>query len=1532
MAETSCSICLEPLLKRDRLTQKPLQITDIQSRGLSTFIQKSKIVGDGKENLWKDRSKICVHEKCRLKYKNIQIPQPGAKRARLSFNTSNSSQDSALDCSQDSLADSLGTDSSHHFDFPDKCFICGGDLDRNHKKVQTSKKDSISKLCSAALDREDDFGKNVYDRIHNLNARDRIQLNYHTTCYDSFRYKKNRSDPIVDELSHEISVVQNDESSETEAFEVIYSYIESSEKYAFSLQELQDIAKPVDISNYRMEKQLKSKYGERMYIHRKSGKTPEVYFKPLNLSNIYDFWWFDKDSLSAKERSGILDVACKILRQDILSEHYDTASYPPPNYFMSYVTSEIPESVKNFLGKLMASGSGKRKKNLMEEKDRLRKCNTVAHTIITTLRPKTFISKLHLSTATYIYRKTGSKLIITALSNLGVSATYYSLQLYEASLIMDPPRRIVGQNVQLSHVYDNTDHNVRTYNGYGTYHCLGGVAIYTPEHQITYVGSSKKLTRMPPASVLASRNVIKTRIFEGTIDSDVLRLISFESVQSLGISDPPKFPNHYVAYILAKKLELPFIPLWKGYMAKLSDDKTVDQSHIVCLPFINLPPSKWTTLYTAIWHAMEQTRELGQRTTILTFDQPLHYKACLLAAWIKIHIFSRIPRNPSLKKPVLLINLGALHITMSYMGSMSYVMLGSGLEDMWYTVYAQESVKKMLTGHSYARAVRAHILSFTAISLHLCKSLNLPDIVNREVQTFFRSWDKNYPEIDDMHESVHIGDCNNELFNNVSQLLVDKMESVARNNPTAKLWIQYLNSVIVCLMFIESERLGNWTLLLQSMKSMLPLLHASGHFAYAKSLQIYIQDLVNLELVMDEDEYRRFTEDEYHTYRRTDARWSGCSGDRIIESILNRLFGIYLKHGRGSTESVVARYFATMPAACIIMEQFEEYCGLKTISSEQHVEVSKSIMSRDDIEIKKFEYWLENHNPFQPRSSLTSVSTGIIASGDINCHLAIETGTRSMETMVGKTLDNISLSKDHKVKPISLAKEGLHVSNDAFFNIDNSLLFDRVFHLFKSDIPKTKEALQYELARYPMSLFDNSGVMRKPTKSDLYRCFEPCLKSELATTKFLYVIDGGWLLHQISWPHSTKFSSIFEIYKNYIINRFGREAIVIFDGYSNEIIGTKSYERYRRREKNVGADIEIDDDRLCSLHQKQFLLNIANKYKFVHKLSSYLQGHGLEVSIAAEDADAFIVSTAIRIKREKMEPVAIVGNDVDLLVLSVAMADDEIFFLKKSTGKNPQVLYSTSRNNARKSYILFAHAFAGCDTTSALFNQGKLQIVSLLENDAKLREEVAIFMKPNQNKIDLFAAASSMICNMYNVKKFKLINPTINELRYEIFKTSSLKRGDSLAHLPPTESTLQQHTYRVYYQIQSWLGYEIRPEDWGWVRTQLMLIPILNLDAPAPEDLLAQVFCNCTGDCSSNRCTCKKAGLLCTIFVAIAMGRAAIMRQNQSNPILITPMTVVMIVVLTMTALIIIVNMILMEPTTIMIVTVEMRAIVREKT
>ncbi|KAL7289552.1 hypothetical protein TKK_0016524 [Trichogramma kaykai] len=819
------------------------------------------------------------------------------------------------------------------------------------------------------------------------------------------------------------------------------------------------------------------------------------------------------------------------------------------------------------------------------------------------------------------------------------------------------------------------DHNVITLDGRETFHCLGGIAVYTPEDGVSYEGKTMKLHKMPEASELAEQNQITDVPLENVI---------FRDVKKLNLLKPAVLPQTYAAYIWGKACKIN-LPSWKGFNELITGHLEYSTSNIICLPFINAPPSNLTTLNTAIHHAKKECLKLNKKMCFVTFDQPSYYKAKMI-----------VSEKPSLN--MVKIRLGGFHLLMSYMGSIGYIMSGSGLEELWTTIYAGESVKKMVTGHAYARSLRAHILTYTAISIHVCKNINLTSDLKESIQHIFG--DLQRLRVEDFH--------NDPTISHLTDLFLEKLKNHSIRSDTAKLWSQYFNLITIMLQFIEAERTGNWKLHLQSIREMLPVFHAAGHFAYAKSAQMYLQDMDELSYQMDDEEYYKLTKEGFFTIRRTDKAWSGVWSDMVIEQTLNRFFGTDLKHGRGVTEGVVARYLLAMPAAFNIMNSLEEYCGLESYSSEQHVDLTNQRMNKDEKHIDMLLYWLDKHDPFTSHGSISSLSTGVIGDARINCHLAVEIGEKGMDKMIGQNASNVTLSAVHKVKPLSIAEGGAHLENEPFINVDPQILFQRIAVTFQGNEKLTREALAYELSPFPLSIFDENGLMRKSTKSELYKLFSSH-PQEIVSAINYHVIDGGWLLHKYVWPHSKTYSGICEGYKNYILNSFGENVMVVFDGYNSEIIGTKSYERYRRKEAAVAPDIAVNEEALVSLKQKNFLQNIANKFKFVRMLSNYLNKYNITTKVAEEDADELIVKSAIEIKEQSQKMVAVVGNDVDLFILMIGLAPEatNLYFIKDDGSNKAKKIYATRDYRKFKPYILFAHAFCGCDTTSVFFNIGK---------------------------------------------------------------------------------------------------------------------------------------------------------------------------------------------------------------------------------
>ena len=66
-------------------------------------------------------------------------------------------------------------------------------------------------------------------------------------------------------------------------------------------------------------------------------------------------------------------------------------------------------------------------------------------------------------------------------------------------------------------------------------------------------------------------------------------------------------------------------------------------------------------------------------------------------------------------------------------------------------------------------------------------------------------------------------------------------------------------------------------------------------------------------------------------------------------------------------------------------------------------------------------------------------------------------------------------------------------------------------------------------------------------------------------------------------------------------------------------------------------------------------------------------------------------------------------------------------------------------NPKLQNLIAFMHAFTGCNTTSAFYNQGKTKIIKSLLSNSELVEKVEVFNTANAVKNDIISVGNYMI-------------------------------------------------------------------------------------------------------------------------------------------------------------------------------------------
>lgn len=282
------------------------------------------------------------------------------------------------------------------------------------------------------------------------------------------------------------------------------------------------------------------------------------------------------------------------------------------------------------------------------------------------------------------------------------------------------------------------------------------------------------------------------------------------------------------------------------------------------------------------------------------------------------------------------------------------------------------------------------------------------------------------------------------------------------------------------------------------------------------------------------------------------------------------------------------------------------------------------------------------------------------------------------------------------------------------------------------------------------------------------------------------------------------------------------------------------------------------------ISQESFLSNDKNKLRLISMLTEKFVKLGICVLQAEDDADTLIVHTAIQ-KSNSYTQVGVIGEDVDLIIILLTLTTDDSQIIFKKPGKGSTETRSYSIQNLRQQfkvelpYILFVHAIGGCDTTSAIFQQGKIKHLKTVQ--AHPHEE--ILRAGEEYLLKLFKAPA-------NTK-------TLNYHRYDVFRktVASSKKIVKLSRLPPTIDSAKQHLFRVYLQIQLWHGNIHNPLHWGWEKADNTIIPIFTKKPPATDSLLSVINCACTKSCEKN-CGCKKAGMRCSIICKNCQGTSCL--------------------------------------------------------
>ena len=653
MASVSESLCV--LCNKSKVDEV---CSVIRQKGAATL---NKAILDRKDNRTSVKEGDCVHESCRKNYVSSE------KIAKL------------LDLEDQKwsirVKNARPTRGSSTFTFNDHCFLCGSLVNRlvSHKPgfdfalvLTADFEQSIKQYCE---ERRDDWALEVLGRISSVSDLRAADAIYHKQCSSNFRTKNDIPDKFANKSGikkrkkYGGSSVDDDR---REAFKSVMVLIEDCEEdNPVTLSDLCLKMGEQGVEPYSekwMKTQVMSHFGNKVFFTRLDAKTEFVSLY-VNTSDILkDFYKSntntEKETKSEEvKKTEIIEAAAKLLKTDILNMTKNTEEF---ELFESLSSEEkvlnfIPASLRTFLS-LLFVGTTKNKK-----------IASIGQAIAQATRPRAITAPLQLGLAVQLHHLFSSRTLIDLLFSLGFCSAYHHVILFEknSALVNKTELHGLDQGAFVHHIADNADHNTRTLDGKNTFHGMGIIATITP--------SPKAITRMTIPRKQVSANDLKEagqiRIIQYTRKASALSNIIYSmEIDPVESRDPSADVNLLWLSSWFFKTPPASRPGWNGTMQMVTTgNQHLGKASIVFLPFIDLPASDETCIYSTLSFVAMQGKKYGF-TPVLTFDQPLYWKSLMIVK----------SENSDSDISRIVLRLGGFHLMMSYIGAIGHIMDGSG--------------------------------------------------------------------------------------------------------------------------------------------------------------------------------------------------------------------------------------------------------------------------------------------------------------------------------------------------------------------------------------------------------------------------------------------------------------------------------------------------------------------------------------------------------------------------------------------------------------------------------------------------------------------------------------------------------------------------------------------------------------------------------------------------------------------------------------------------------------------------------------
>ena len=941
------------------------------------------------------------------------------------------------------------------------------------------------------------------------------------------------------------------------------------------------------------------------------------------------------------------------------------------------------------------------------------------------------------------------------------------------------------------------------------------------------------------------------------------------------------------------------VPTWSATNSVWTYEELPRKS-IGFLPVLPYPITEYSSVYTLMKNFQCVVSQLKQNEIPVFCYEGVYHIAKEI----------QLIRQDEFSNVVLM--LGSFHMIRVVLGCIGKYLAGSGAESIWIEskAFGMNVVESVLNGKNYSRSLKG--ISQMAECM---QRLQLTEFFHTKNLDTYKNLFAQIENIKAMlinRESEKSRELLKEM--DLADFLTEYEEFVRdgrRKSENFLYWDNFLRLFNLLRNLIRSDREGNWPLHLDTVQSLLPVFAVFDATNYLRWASLYLEDMRKLPEITP-DVHEEFLQGGF-VVKRTAGHFKAIGVDMCLEQTINKsqksaggiIGATKLKKFVAEWEIIhhemlsVTNLLRHIGGICHDYELSinHEFSDLETINSENNIEAMISFIS-------------EHGNPFAEGddSKLHNIVTKELMNDTIRTQLlnVLEAGTEKYQNLRNKRFLEKSVRISEKIQRTNLKtfknirdNEAPKRKSDGTKVMSKKELAhaQRIMEIARARGHTMNFLLQYDIVP-SADLFDSSGLITKATKADLIKEMEKYLSDsdyskpeEWPELDTAVIVDVMACLRKVRTKNVLNFQELVKVFVSMTLNCIANPTRVdyVFDSYFEQSI--KESERERRASQTPIELTSVSGDRSLPADMNKFWPSASNKTK----LQAYIKSHladvpsecqivtsqlvGLEPCVTngkeipelnfdnIEEADMRIIPHTQHAARRGATRVLVISGDTDVIVLLLHYWPEfKVHGLQElwaKAGSQDKIRYIPIHLLAEKlgpklcSVLPALHVITGCDYTSKFGTKS-----------------AALKAEPEQFLMDFGSSASLLelpdTCNRAERFLVRLLKKddscqTMNEYRAFLYHH---KKNATLAELPPSSSSLQQHILRSFYVVNKLTtilerhAIKLTPTDFGYDMADDIILPCHGLKL-LPEKYA--VSCNC-GKCATSRCTCRGHELSCCEF------------------------------------------------------------------